>query len=94
MKTDGGANVEAGPVDMSDVWQALAGDGEVQRLTYGAATSRAYDRGKKRMLADGHDPDAAGEFAKKQYALAGHLWKLARESEFCVLGRKERREKK
>ena len=79
MKTDGGANVEAGPVDMSDVWQALAGDGEVQKLTYGAATSRAYDIGKRRMLAEGHDLDAACAFGKKQYALASDLWKLARE---------------
>ena len=56
-----------------------AGPARGLKETYGAATSRAYDIGKRRMLAEGHDLDVACAFGKKQYALASELWKLARE---------------
>ena len=59
--------------------EGIAGPARGLKETYGAATSRAYDIGKRRMLAEGHDLDAACAFGKKQYAQASELWKLARE---------------
>ena len=60
-------------VNMDDVFVVMKRD--VNNLTRGAFTSRAYDSAKRRMGRCGATPKAAGDFARLQLAKAREMWK-------------------